>query len=351
MTIDLHASVTTRIEQALDAFFAHHSSAAAAHGPEFADLWWLTAEHARGGKLVRPRLFLDTVEAFGTPADRTALDGLAASLELLHFAFLLHDDVLDGDVVRRHRPNLIGRVRDLHPEPSSAAAAHWGTSSAVLMGDLLLAAVVLRCGRLALPEGARGHILDLVEEAITETVAGELLDVGLADGAVPTAFETVMRMSAMKTATYSFALPLRLAGALAQAGASADRALARAGRDLGFAYQVQDDLLSMVGSSAAHGKDAVSDLREGKETVLVSFLRTTPQWDEVADAVGDPAIGPAEADRVRRAIEDSGAREFAQDLVADRLREVVLTVDGSALPEPVRRVVTACAQRIDGRTA
>jgi geranylgeranyl diphosphate synthase type II len=155
----------------------------------------------------------------------------------------------------------------------------------------------------------------------------------------------------MKTAAYSFALPLRLAGAVAQAGAPADRALARAGRDLGFAYQVQDDLLSMVGRSTAHGKDAVSDLREGKETVLVSYLRTAPQWDEVADAFGDPAIDEAEADRIRRAIEASGAREFAQDLVADRLREVVRTVDGSALPETVRRVVTACAQRIDGRTA
>ena len=350
MTIDRTQTVGARLESALDEFFTDRVRAAATHGPEFEALWARTAEHAGRGKLLRPLLFLDTVEAFDAAADPATVDGLGVALEVLHYAFLLHDDVIDGDLMRRHRPNLVGTLKALHPEPPASAALHWGTSSAILMGDMLLSAVVLCCGRLALPADVRNRVLDLLEEAIGETVAGEHLDVGLSDGAIPPALETVMRMTAMKTATYSFALPLRLAAALAGADAEADQTLARAGRDLGFAFQVQDDLLSMVGDPAAHGKDAVSDLREGKETVLISFLRATPHWDEVAVLFGDPRITQADADRVRAAIEASGAREFAEDLVADRRREAIRTVDQSSLPGPVRRVVAECAERIEGRT-
>lgn len=371
MTIDLPTAVSTRIEHALEAFFADRARTAAAHGPEFSELWSRTAEHARGGKLLRPRLFLEAVEAFrpceavGRVSDdrvtvdpdaavresagRDAVDGLAAVLEILHYAFLLHDDVIDGDLVRRHRPNLIGTMRDLHPDAPAPASLHWGTSAAILMGDLLLSSAVLSCGRLSLPADVRVRVLDLVDEAITETVAGEHLDVGLSNGAITATFDSVVAMTTLKTATYSFALPLRLAGALASAGPEVDRTLADAGRDLGFAFQVQDDLLTMFGDHADHGKDVLSDLREGKETVLMSFLRTTPQWDDVAAACGDSAIGEADADRIRAAMESSGARAFAERLVAERLHRVSRTLGGSTVPVSVRRVVAACVESIDGR--
>ncbi|SMY13039.1 polyprenyl synthetase family protein [Brevibacterium jeotgali] len=357
MTVDARSTARARIEQALDRFFDDRVRAGAAYGPDFSDLWARGAEHARGGKLLRPRLFLEAVEAFEAtegphdPVGQESVDSLAAVIEILHFAFLLHDDVIDGDVVRRHRPNLIGTIRDLHPEAPAASSLHWGSSAAILMGDLLLSSAVLRCARLPLPGPVHARVLDLVDEAITETVAGEQLDVGLGDGAIAPDLSTVLSMTTLKTATYSFALPLRLAGALSGAGPRVDATLAEVGRDLGFAFQVQDDLLTMFGDPAAHGKDVLSDLREGKQTVLVAFLRSTERWHEVADVLGAPALREADADRVRTVVQECGARDFAEHLVAERLREVMVGLDRSLLADPVRRVITDCVERIEGRDA
>ena len=357
MTIDVPTTARVRIEQALDDFFADRARTAAAYGPEFSDLWARAAEHARGGKLLRPRLLLEAVDAFEAtadtrdPVDQGSVSSLAAVIEILHYAFLLHDDVIDGDLVRRHRPNLIGTMRDLHPEAPGTASLHWGTSAAILMGDLLLSSALLSCARLTLPAAVRARVLDLVDEAITETVAGEQLDVGLGNGAIVPELSTVMSMTTLKTATYSFALPLRLAGALAGAGPRTDRILAGVGRDMGFAFQVQDDLLTMFGDPAAHGKDVLSDMREGKQTVLMSFVRTTERWHEVADVLGASAISEADADRVRRVVQECGARDFAEHLVAERLREVVVSLERSQLADPVRRVITDCVERIEGRDA
>lgn len=360
MTIDAPPAARARVEWALERFFTARRQRAAAYGPEFSRLWDLAAEHSRGGKLLRPRLFVDALDAFecaaGAPGTIQAIDGdtvdrLAAVLEVLHYAFLLHDDVIDGDLIRRHRPNLVGAVRDLHPAAPAGDSLHWGTSAAILMGDLLLSSVVLECARLELPVAAHTRVLDLIDEAITETVAGEHLDVGLGDGAITPDLHTVMTMTTLKTATYSFALPLRLAAALIGAPSRVDEDLKEVGRRLGIAFQVQDDLLTMFGRHASHGKDALSDVREGKETVLVSYARTTERWNAISDLFGDPLIGEADAERVRSVVAESGARAFAEELIASELDAAARIVAESEIPAPVRLVVADCVERIKGRTS
>lgn len=357
MTIDAPPAATARVEWALERFFAEREQKAESYGPEFSRLWGIAAEHSRGGKLLRPRLFVEALDAFESAAeapgaiDRDVVDRLSAVLEILHYAFLLHDDVIDGDLIRRHRPNLVGTVRDLHPAAPTGSSMHWGTSAAILVGDLLLSSAVLECARLPLPASAHTRVLDLIDDAITETVAGEHLDVGLGDGVITPDLHTVMTMTTLKTATYSFALPLRLAAALIGAPPRADTELMEAGRHLGFAFQVQDDLLTMFGRHDAHGKDVLSDVREGKETVLVSYARTTDRWDEIADALGDPDIGESDAERVRAVFAESGAQTFAEELIASELDAAARVLAESKLPAHVRRVVTDCLERIKDRSA
>ncbi|GAA4506576.1 polyprenyl synthetase family protein [Brevibacterium yomogidense] len=367
MTVRTEPVVVARIEAALDRFFAERASAVASLNAGFADLWDLAATHARGGKLVRPRLFIDAVEAFCTAEEsgdtrgsegvrksgrigEESVDRLAAVLEVLHYAFLLHDDVIDGDLVRRHGPNLIGTVRGQHPDAPDGDSLHWGTSAAILMGDVLLSAAVLDCARLPLPSGPRARVLDLVDEAITETVAGEYLDVGLSDGVVAAELDTVMTMTALKTASYSFSLPLRLAAALSDAAPEVDETLVRVGNHLGVAFQVQDDLLTMFGRHVAHGKDALSDLREGKQTVLVAHLRSSVRWHEIAGVLGEPDVDESGAARIRRAFDESGSRTFAVGLVTHHLAEAARVIGSSTVPLEVRRVVEDCVESLKSRS-
>lgn len=125
-------------EAAVDAelreFFRRRTAAAAAYGPSFERLWALASESARGGKLVRPLLLLDMFDALGSisgdTCSRKVVIEIAAAVELLHLAFLLHDDVIDGDLTRRGRDNLIGRLlADVRSDASVGSTAPTSTAA------------------------------------------------------------------------------------------------------------------------------------------------------------------------------------------------------------------------------
>ncbi|WP_336642012.1 polyprenyl synthetase family protein [Microbacterium sp. USHLN272] len=312
----------TRVEEALRQRFAERSSAAENYGEPFAALWRAAAAHAMGGKMIRPRLLLDAhraLSASGSEVDQTAAIEIAAEVELLHYAFLLHDDVIDGDLVRRRQPNLIGTLAASTGRAREDSELHWARSSAILMGDLLLATSVLGFARARVSTAARLRLLDLIEHTIVETVAGEHIDVGLGDGIIEPDLRTILEMSTYKTATYSFSLPLRAAAILAGASAELEDDLAAIGRHLGLAFQLQDDLLCVFGDHEVHGKDAFSDLREGKETAIIAYARMTTAWPHIRQHFGSTMLDEHEAVHIREHLRDCGAERFVQGLVADEL--------------------------------
>jgi geranylgeranyl diphosphate synthase type II len=346
------------LEDALRRRLADGISSAAAYGPEFTRLWELTAASALGGKLVRPRLLVGVFQAF-RDADRSAgpaLDHvieLATTVELLHYGFLLHDDVLDGDVVRRGRPNLIGALSapDASAAASPAHAQHWGRTGAVLMGDLLLTSSVMSFARAEVPASTRARLLDLLEHVILETVVGEHTDIGFSDGVIAPELPGILSMTTRKTAAYSFELPLRAAAILVDASPAAESAVSVVGRHLGLAYQLQDDLLSVFGDAACHGKDPHSDLREGKETAIIAYARMTSSWPQIGRRFGSADLTGPEAAEIRDHLRDCGAEQFVQNLVAEQLAEARALLSGAdeVLPLRVREVLLALANRIEGR--
>lgn len=313
----------TRIEAALRQRFVERTAAAEVYGEQFAALWRSAAAHALGGKLIRPRLLLDVhhalASAHGVETDSRAAIEVAAEVELLHYAFLLHDDVIDGDLVRRRRPNLIGSLAESAGRVREDSELHWARSSAILMGDLLLATSVLGFARARVSTSARLRLLDLIEHTIVETVAGEHIDVGLGDGVIEPDLRTILEMSTYKTATYSFSLPLRAAAILAGATVELEDDLSAIGRHLGLAFQLQDDLLCVFGDQASHGKDAFSDLREGKETAIIAYARMTTAWAHIQAHFGSAVLTERDAIRIREHLRECGAERFVQSLVADEL--------------------------------
>lgn len=349
----------------LDEFFARKVIAANAYGREFVTLWELAAERMRGGKFVRPLVLLQTIDALAPAANDTSGRSIApthvqiaAALELLHFSFLLHDDIIDGDVLRRGRPNLIGAILAQHsnaatPGSERIDALHWARSCAILMGDFLLSEVHQIFARVELGHHQRVRSLDLLDRAVTESVAGELIDVGLSDGVVAPELGTIIEMCRLKTATYSFELPLRLAAVLTDESPSIENALAAAGRHLGLAYQLHDDVLSTFSDPEEHGKDAFSDLREGKETALIAYARTTSAWASIEPHFGSAELSAGTALEVRRLLADCGAQAFVSSLIADELRglDELLARESSGLPEGAQRALLALASELAVRTS
>lgn len=359
------ADDTVRIERAVRALLARSSARAAVRGPAFARLWELASQHVLGGKLLRPRLLLGAFDALASDsADRIPCTEcvlrLAAGIELLHFSFLLHDDVIDEDLLRRGRANLIGMLLE-ERGPGDVPAArnparpgadlHWARANGILLGDLMLSAAHQTFARESLPEGVRLRLLELLEHAIAESVAGEQLDVGLSDGVIASDLGTVLEMSRRKTAVYTFELPLRAAAILAGQDQRTEREIAAIGTHLGVAFQLQDDLLSTFGRAAEHGKDPYSDLREAKETAIIAYARMTSAWSRIEPWFGRADLGEEEGRALRDVLVECGAERFIRSLIEDEIRTALDLVASpeSAVPPELARFMLRLVDSLEER--
>jgi len=215
-----------------------------------------------GGKRMRPALVLLAAELCGYTGPRTVQ--VAAAVELLHTATLLHDDVVDLSALRRGRPS---------------AHAVWGNRRAVLAGDFFYA----RASSMIVEDGD-SDILWIFANTIRAMAEGELLQLEHSfDSAMTEAsyFAVIERKSAV------------LLAAACEAGAilggvtrGERRKLAEFGRELGLAFQLRDDALDYESSEAALGKRPCADLREGKVTLplLLALKRCSPAEREAVDA-------------------------------------------------------------------
>lgn len=358
-------ALTLEITDQLQQMFDARSQQAVAHGPEFLALWQLTAQSALGGKLLRPRLLIGTFDALtGGPSRPTdgravALE-LGAAIELLHFSFLLHDDLIDDDLIRRGVPNLIGHLAagsDPAPTPTQRPALpgerrlHWARSGALLAGDLMLTIAHQVFARARLADDQRLRILDLLDAAVTETVAGEFCDVSLADGYLSAELSVVLDMTRMKTAAYTFELPLRVGAVVAGSPPETEVRLGQVGRHLGIAFQLQDDLLSAFECSDTHGKDQYSDFREGKETALIAYARGTESWSHIEPLLGAHDFTDDMGRAIQRRLTACGARQQVEAMAQDQISAALelLTRDDGVIPSGASRYLVELVEALDGR--
>lgn len=202
-----------------------------------------------GGKRIRPLITLASARLLGGGGDGPRK--LAAAVEFIHSATLLHDDVVDESDMRRGK---------------KSANRVWGNSSSVLVGDFLFA----RSFNLMVETGDI-QVLDILARAASIIAEGEVMQLAAANDA-DTTRERYMEIVAAKTAAL-FAAAAR-AGAVAAGRPGAEAAaLETYGRELGLAFQLVDDALDYGGLAAAMGKNTGDDFKEGKVTLPVVFAR------------------------------------------------------------------------------
>ncbi|MHA7269721.1 polyprenyl synthetase family protein [Arthrobacter sp. HLT1-20] len=309
------------VKDVLDQYFADQRLRAGGYSPAFGELWDRMAATTTGGKWMRPKLVYLTYEAFGGQGWR-ACSELAAAFEMLHAALLVHDDVIDRDFVRRGAETLGANYRDVATLAgrSGADADHAGFSAAIIAGDLLLTGSLRLATSAATGHGQSAAILSTIHEAIFAAAAGELDDLLFSLGSRDPDLLEVLNMERLKTAVYSFEMPLRAGALLAGESPATADALAAVGRDIGVAYQVVDDVLGTFGQQSVTGKPVDSDLREGKRTILTSFADGS---EEFVDALAAFHAGDGDVEAVRAVLRELGAQEhaltLARNLVADAM--------------------------------
>jgi geranylgeranyl pyrophosphate synthase len=212
---------------------------------------------SRSGKGIRPSLCIAAAKAFGGK-ETNALPS-AAALEMLHNAFLVHDDVEDGSELRRNHPTM---------------AAEHGVPLAVNTGDAMNA-ISIRLLRRNLPLLGAPTAIRIYEEIDTllvESLEGQAMELGwIRDNDTRVGPSDYLRMTLKKTCRYSFIHPMRI-GALVADGERADlERFDRLGFFMGAAFQIQDDVLNLIGDKR-YGKEIGGDLMEGKRSLILTHL-------------------------------------------------------------------------------
>jgi len=249
-----------------------------------------------GGKRLRPLLTVVAARLAGGRGDGG--QKLAAAVEFIHTATLLHDDVVDGSGLRR------GKV---------AAHLIWGAPSSVLVGDFLFA----RAFELMVETGSM-RAMEILSQAARVIAEGEVLQLTRAHD-VNLSRDTYLEIISAKTAAL-FAAAAEAGGVAAGATGAQCAALRAYGRGLGLAFQLSDDALDYGGSTETLGKNAGDDFREGKATLplLIAIARTGPRerdfWERV---IGRQDQAEGDFRRARELIAAVGALDATLDLAAD----------------------------------
>jgi octaprenyl-diphosphate synthase len=242
-----------------------------------------------GGKRLRPMLHLLAAQAAGyAGSDHIPL---AALIEFIHTSTLLHDDVVDESDRRRGR---------------DTANALWGNAASVLVGDFLYSRSFQMM--VELDDMRIMRILADTTNRIAEGEVLQLLNIGNADTNEQAYLDVIERKTAVL-----FAAATRLGAVLAKLPPEQEEALARYGLDLGFAFQIADDVLDYISDAETLGKNIGDDLAEGKPTLPVIYAIANSPAEQAASLRRAIETGGLDSlDNIIAAIRDSGALEHAR---------------------------------------
>jgi geranylgeranyl diphosphate synthase type II len=221
---------------------------------------------SRAGKALRPALCLSAGRAFGASTDDML--GIAVAIELMHNAFLVHDDVADRSEMRRGKPTL---------------ATTYGTAAALNAGDglAIVASQVLRRATRQLDRDLADLVWGEFDTMAMRTLEGQATEAGWQlDNVEDLGPEDYLHLIMHKTCWYTTIHPLRVGAIIGSRGTLELGPLVRFGFHFGAAFQIRDDLLNLVGDEQTYGKEILGDIYEGKRTLPLMHLLSVASGDD-----------------------------------------------------------------------
>lgn len=239
----------------------------------------------RLGKGLRPGLCIATCRAFGGTLQSVVYS--AASIELFHNAFLVHDDVEDGSLERRGQPTL---------------NALYGDSIAVNVGDAMnvLSLHPLMHNLELLGPALSWLVFSEIEHMVRQSVEGQAMELGwVRDNDCDITETDYLRMTLKKTCWYTCIHPCRIGAVVGSKGEVDPRRFDRFGYYMGAGFQIQDDVLNLVGDQAKYGKETAGDIWEGKRTLMLIHLFaacSATEREQISEFLSIPREQRSEAD-------------------------------------------------------
>jgi len=304
-----------------------------------------------GGKRARAAFMYWGYKAAGGRDDEKIIEA-SMSIELTHIFLLIHDDIIDRDAFRHGVPTMqkvyekMARRLYLKKDP-----VHFGNSMAMIVGDMAAAAGNEIIFNSKFSPDAILKTLDKLQDIVSVTVGGEMMDVVLEARGKATEKE-ILKVHENKTAKYTIEGPLHLGALLAGAEGKILEDLSAYAVPVGIAFQIQDDILGVFGNEKKLGKPVCSDLREGKQTLLIVKAL---QWGGKEDVrlirglLGSNAVSPKDIKKFRAVISRTGSLEYSQNLAKKLVEQGKLALEKSAIKKEAKEFLAGIADYIVNR--
>ncbi|MFE2041148.1 polyprenyl synthetase family protein [Streptomyces sp. NPDC059477] len=336
------AAFRARVDEVLRVFVAEEADRFAEIDPLLAPVAAQVEAAVADGKRLRAAFCYWGWRAAGQP-DSDALVRAAASMELVHAAAVVHDDLIDDSRLRRGRPTAHLALRGaLRRRPRAAASAR---SLAMLVGDLLTALAGQLFASSGLPAAYLARARPLWPVLARELIAGECLEI-LRTGTGPDT-EASLKVIRYKTAKYTVEQPLLIGGALAGAGERLREGYSAYGLPLGEAFQLRDDLLGLFGDPERTGKANADDLSAHRPTALLAEtwrLADVADREQLTALLGRRALDADAVDSVRALMRRLKAPDLIEDMIGVRVEEALDALHGLDLPAPAAGALTWLAR-------
>ncbi|MFE9403604.1 polyprenyl synthetase family protein [Streptomyces sp. NPDC006530] len=336
------AAFKARVDEAVHHFVAQEAEQLAAIDPLLGPVADQVEAAVADGKRLRAAFCYWGWRAGGQP-DSDALLRAAASMELVHAAAVVHDDLIDDSPLRHGRPTAHIALRGVvRRRPRATADAR---SLAMLVGDLLMSLAGQLFATSGLPAAYLARARPLWSVLARELIAGECLEI-LRTGDRPDTTES-LKVIRYKTAKYTVEQPLLIGGVLAGAGERLRAGYSAYGLPLGEAFQLRDDLLGLFGDPERTGKSNADDVRGHRPTALLAEtwrLAGDEERERLGALLGSHDLDADGLDEVRAMMCRLKAPDRVETMITERVEEALGVLRELNAPAPAAAALTELAR-------
>jgi geranylgeranyl diphosphate synthase type I len=299
----------------LDSFFKSEEKKAAQISPITAEMMRIYRRFM-GGKNIRGSLTKLGYECFGGKEEKAILKA-SLMVEILHATLLMHDDIMDKDVLRRGMSTIHIQYGKLHQKRYRRGEAdHYGSCMGIDLGDSGFALSHLLLADADFPDKIKSGVLRHFNQVLLTTAFGQAIDVSY-ELLEKITEEDVMRVHYYKTGNYTTTGPLQYGALFADASGQEIKRIEKYSLPIGIAFQLRDDELGLFSDEKTLGKPIGSDVKENKNTILhLKALEWANGEDKqfIKSAYGNRDLTKKELERVREITQKTGALDYSQKM-------------------------------------
>lgn len=314
-------TTSTEIDQALDKIFADWTAQTEQISSALSPIIKLFEDSSQGGKRLRGTLVKLGYELSGGTLN-PEIAKAATAFEIFQTAILAHDDVIDKSQVRRGKPSIF----------TALGGDHYAISQTLSLGDIGFFFAMNLIAETGFSDKLKTSALADFSKTMLETSTGQLLDLELTHQNQGRSEEEVLHIYQLKTGQYTFSGPLKLGAILGGGEVALQESLSKFGESLGVAFQIHDDILGMFSDELTLGKSVVSDVEEGKLTLLYAYALkhgTAVQVEILERWYGKGEITHNNLEEIRQIFRESGALEYSQNKsyqYADQAKNIAFSI-------------------------